>query len=72
MKRNVGRLDALTRIIGGTAVVILALLVATNAVSIPAGSAVGLAVIGTVLIIEGGTRRCLLYRVLGIDRCPVD
>ena len=72
MKRNVGPLDALARIVGETAMVILALLVATNAITVPVGSAVGLAVIGTVLIVEGGTRRCLLYRVHGIDRCPVD
>jgi hypothetical protein len=24
------------------------------------------------LLVEGATRRCLLYRALGIDRCPVD
>lgn len=72
MKRNVGRLDAATRVVGGVAIVILALLVATATVSVPVGSAVGLTVGGLVLIIEGVTRRCLLYRVLGIDRCPVE
>lgn len=72
MKRNVGRLDALARVIGGVAVAVLALLAATGTVSVPAVSALGLGVAGAVLVVEGAARRCLLYRVLGIDRCPVD
>ncbi|ELZ46992.1 hypothetical protein C464_10064 [Halorubrum coriense DSM 10284] len=72
MKRNVGRIDAIARIVGGVAVGILALLAATTDVSVPVVSAVGLAVGCVVLVVEGATRRCLLYRVLGIDRCPVD
>jgi hypothetical protein len=72
MKRNVGRIDALARIAGGVAIAALAVLAATGAVSVPVVSAAGLAVAGAVLIVEGATRRCLLYRALGIDRCPVD
>ncbi|WP_423997337.1 YgaP family membrane protein [Halorubrum trapanicum] len=72
MKRNVGRIDAAARVIGGVAVALLAVLVATTDVSVPVVSAVGLAVAGVVLVVEGATRRCLLYRVLGIDRCPMD
>lgn len=72
MKRNVGRIDALARIAGGVAIALLALLAATGQVSVPVVSAAGLGVAGAVLIVEGATRRCLLYRVLGIDRCPVD
>lgn len=72
MKRNVGRVDAIARIVGGVAVAVLALLVATTDVSVPVVSAVGLAIAGVVLVVEGATRRCLLYRALGIDRCPVD
>lgn len=72
MKRNVGRLDALARIAGGVAVAVLALLVASGSVSVPVVSAVGLGVAALVLIVEGATRRCLLYRALGIDRCPVE
>jgi hypothetical protein len=72
MKRNVGRIDALVRTVGGVAVVLLAFLAATDGVSVPAVSALGLGVAGAVLVVEGATRRCLLYRVLGIDRCPVD
>lgn len=71
MKRNVGRIDAAARVIGGVAVAVLAVLVATTDVSVPVVSAVGLAIAGAVLVVEGATRRCLLYRVLGIDRCPV-
>lgn len=72
MKRNVGRIDAIARSIGGAAIAALALLAATGSVSVPVVSAVGLGVAGVVLMIEGATRRCLLYRALGIDRCPVD
>ena len=62
----------MARVVGGVAVAILALLVATTDVSVPVVSAIGLALAGLVLVVEGATRRCLLYRVLGIDRCPVD
>ena len=67
MKRNVGRIDAVVRVVAGVAVALLAVAVAVGAISVPVFSAVGL-----VLVIEGATRRCLLYRALGIDRCPVD
>jgi hypothetical protein len=72
VKRNVGRIDAVARIVGGVAVGVLALLVATTDVSVPVVSAVGLAIAGAVLVVEGATRRCLLYRAFGIDRCPID
>ena len=72
MKRNVGRIDALVRIAAGVAIAALAVLVATGSLTVPVVSAVGLGIAGAVLIVEGATRRCLLYRVLGIDRCPVD
>ena len=72
MKRNVGRIDALVRVVAGVAVAVLAVAVAVGAISVPVFSAVGLGVIGLVLVVEGATRRCLLYRALGIDRCPVD
>lgn len=72
VKRNVGRLDAFARVIGGVAIAVLAFFAATGGVSVPVVSALGLGVAGAVLIVEGATRRCLLYRVLGIDRCPVD
>ena len=72
MKRNVGRIDAAVRVVAGVAVAVLAVAVALGAVSVPVFSAVGLALAGVVLVVEGATRRCLLYRVLGIDRCPVD
>lgn len=72
MKRNVGRLDAIGRVIAGVALAALAVLAAVDVVSVPIVSALGIGVIALVLLVEGATRRCLLYRVLGIDRCPVD
>ncbi|WP_321168751.1 YgaP family membrane protein [Halorubrum alkaliphilum] len=56
----------------GVALVVLALLATLNVVTVPIGSALGVGVIALVLIVEGTTRRCLLYRVLRTDRCPVD
>ena len=70
MQRNVGRIDAIARIAGGVATAALALLVASGTVSVPVVSGVGLGIAAAVLIVEGATRRCLLYRALGIDRCP--
>ncbi|MDZ5811468.1 DUF2892 domain-containing protein [Halorubrum sp. AD140] len=72
MKRNVGRIDALARIAGGVVIVALALLAANGTLTVPVVSAAGLGVAGAVLIVEGATRRCLLYRALGIDRCSVE
>ncbi|MES3161129.1 MAG: DUF2892 domain-containing protein [Halorubrum sp.] len=72
MKRNVGRVDATARVIGGVALVIFAVLVAVEQLTLPAFSALAVAVAGVVLVVEGATRRCLLYSALGIDRCPVD
>lgn len=72
MNRNVGRIDAAGRVINGVVLLLLALLAAVDAVTVPIVSALGVGVIALVLIVEGATRRCLLYQVLGIDRCPVD
>ncbi|WP_228840967.1 YgaP-like transmembrane domain [Halorubrum sp. AJ67] len=72
IRHNVDRLDALARTICGGAVLILGLLVAINAVGVPVGSVVGPAVICTILIVEGGTRRCILHRVFSIDRYLVE
>ncbi len=72
MKRNVGRIDATLRVGAGIALAVLAVFAAWGTVTVPVVSAVGLGIIALVLLIEGATRRCLLYRALGIDRCPVD
>ncbi|GEM_PF-245022 len=72
MKRNVGTLDARLRVAVGVGLAVLAAVVAAGMVSVPLISALGLAIAAVVLVVEGLTRRCLLYRALGIDRCPVD
>ncbi|SIS13837.1 YgaP family membrane protein [Natronorubrum thiooxidans] len=72
MNRNVGRIDAMVRVVGGVALAVFAALAAFGVVTVPVVSALGLGIIAVVLIVEGVMRRCLLYRVLGIDRCPVD
>ncbi len=72
MKRNVGALDARVRVFVGVGLAVLAGGVVVGTVSVPFISALGLAIAAVVLVVEGLTRRCLLYRALGIDRCPVD
>lgn len=72
MNRNVGRLDAIARVAAGGALAVLAALAAFGVVTVPVFSALGVGIVAVVLVVEGATQRCLLYRVLGIDRCPVD
>jgi hypothetical protein len=72
MNRNVGRLDAIVRVVAGGMLAVLAVLAGFGMVTVPVFSALGVGIVAVVLIVEGATQRCLLYRVLGIDRCPVD
>jgi hypothetical protein len=72
MNKNVGFLDAKLRVGLGVCGGILLLLSVADYLTIPILSNLGLAIVSTVLVVEGALRRCLLYRVLGIDRCPVD
>ncbi len=72
MKRNVGRIDAIVRVIAGIVLAGIGLLAGVSVVSVPIVSALGVGILAVVLIVEGATRRCLLYRMLGIDRCPVE
>ena len=72
MNRNVGPVDARLRIAIGVGCVLLALLAAGGDATIPIVSPLGLGIFGAVLVVEGALRRCLLYRLLGVDRCPVD
>ena len=72
MNRNVGPFDARFRVAAGILLAALAVGSTLGYFSIPVLSDLGAAIIAAVLIVEGATRRCLLYRALGIDRCPVD
>ena len=72
MNRNVGPLDARVRIAVGIGCLLAALLAVGGYATVPVVSELGIGLFGAVLIIEGALRRCLLYRLLGIDRCPVD
>ena len=72
MKRNVGPVDARLRIVVGLACGLLAIVAAGGVVTLPVITPLGLGLFGAVLVVEGAMRRCLLYRLLGIDRCPVD
>jgi|APHM01.1.fsa_nt_gi Protein of unknown function (DUF2892). len=72
MEKNVGPRDAQTRIVVGLLLIGLAPLQAAGYVPIPLFTSVGAAFAGAVLTVEGITSRCLLYKILGINRCPVD
>ena len=72
MNRNVGPVDARVRIAIGVVVAVLTTLSVVGYLTLPVISEFGGAIIAAVLIVEGAMRRCLLYRLLGIDRCPVD
>jgi len=72
MKRNVGPVDARLRIAVGIVCTLIAAVAAGGYATLPVISPLGLGVFGVVLVVEGAVRRCLLYRLLGIDRCPVD
>ncbi|CAI50325.1 DUF2892 family protein [Natronomonas pharaonis DSM 2160] len=70
MERNVGPLDARIRVLVGIVLCGLALAVARGVVGVPLISSLGLGIAGVVLVVEGSLRRCLLYQLLGINRCP--
>ena len=72
MDKNVGPVDARLRIAVGLICSLLAVVAAGGYATIPVVSPLGLGVFGVVLVVEGAMRRCLLYRLLGVDRCPVD
>jgi len=72
MNRNVGPFDARVRIAVGSGCLLAALLAVGGYTTVPILSEFGLGLFGAVLVIEGALRRCLLYRLLGIDRCPVE
>lgn len=70
--KNVGPLDSRARILIGSILFLLAPLQALGHVPIPLLSSIGAAFAGTVLVVEGLINRCVLYSILGINRCPVD
>lgn len=72
MKKNVGPVDARLRVAIGVGCIIVATIAAGGYTTIPVVSPLGLGIFGAVLAVEGITSRCFLYRLLGIDRCPVD
>lgn len=70
--KNVGPMDAKLRIIFGVLLLSLAPLQGLGYITIPIFSTMGAAVAGIIIVIEGLVNRCILYTILGINRCPVD
>lgn len=71
-EKNMGSVDARIRIFVGSLLVLLAPLQATGYIPIPFFTSVGAVLAGLVLIVEGLLNRCVLYTILGIDRCPAN
>jgi uncharacterized membrane protein len=67
MQRNEGTADRVVRAIAGVVALIIAGLVGIGSIG-----GVLLAVVGTVLVVTGAVGFCPLYRVLGVNTCPVD
>lgn len=71
-EKNVGRVDARIRILIGSLLMTLAPLQAAGFLPIPFFTSAGAFTAGAILMIEGALNRCILYSLLGIDRCPTD
>jgi len=72
MNKNVGLLDARIRIAAGMVLGSLGMASVLGVLELSVLTALGMMLVAVVLVVEGLTRRCVLYRLLGIDRCPVD
>ena len=70
--KNVGLLDAQVRVIFGAILLTLAPLQALGIIQIPILSTIGATFAGVVIDIEGLINRCILFSILGINRCPAD
>lgn len=69
MKKNVGNIDRIVRIVGG---VILAIVLLTGVISISSVLGIILAVAGAIFLFTGATSWCAIYAAVGASTCPVD
>lgn len=69
---NVGPFDSKVRVLVGSLLVLFAPLQFFGYLQLPFFSSIGAALAGIILLVEGLVNRCLLYSLLGINRCPVD
>jgi hypothetical protein len=65
--KNVGRKDATLRYVAAAVLIVISIL--TNA---QLGVAIGLYVTALVLIVTGMVGFCGLYKLIGLDTCPLD
>lgn len=72
MEQNVGSTDKLVRVVLGAIAGIVSLAVLANAVSLPTVVAPVLGIAAVILLATGLTEFCGLYKLLGVDTCPVD
>jgi hypothetical protein len=72
MERNVGSTDKLVRVLFGAVAGVVSLAVLAGAVSLPAILAPVLGLASVILLATGLTGFCGLYKVLGLNTCPVD
>jgi len=72
MERNVGSTDKLVRVLLGAVAGIISLAVLANAVALPTVLAPVLGIAAVILLVTGLTEFCGLYKLLGLNTCPVD
>lgn len=70
--KNVGSIDAKIRVTTGMLLLLLLPLKIIGYIPITILSSTSLATVGIVLVLEGVFERCILYSILGINRCPTN
>jgi hypothetical protein len=68
MEKNIGRNDRLTRLILGLCAIVVAIFLAIK-VNMIAGIVV--AIIGVFTIYEALAGWCIIYKIMGINTCPI-
>lgn len=69
MKKNVGNIDRIIRLVGAA---IVAVVLFTGAVSLSSTLGIILGVAGVIFAFTGATSWCAIYSLVGASTCPVD
>ncbi len=69
MKKNVGSIDRIIRLLGAVAIAVLFL---TGVVSISSTLGIVLSVVGVIFAFTGLTSWCAIYSLVGLSTCPID
>lgn len=69
MKRNVGKIDRIIRIIGA---VIIAVVLFKGMVALTSLIGIILVIAGVILLFTGATSWCAIYQLVGASTCPAE